>query len=1200
MLMTQRYLLLSIFCLIPLFVHSQTVEYVRNDGQWDAPFRYKASIATGDVFLSEKSMTVLLGHAANHDLVDEVKHGYIKGPVNLKFHSYRVHFEGALTPKITSSKEQSWYYNYMLGKDPSRWKSNIHPALGVDYTRLYEGIDMHISSEKGNVKYEFIVAPGADPSKIRLRYEGQDGLSISKGNLIIKTSIGDVQELKPYAYQYLENGKKEVACRYRIKNDILTYDLYEDYDATKPLIIDPTLVFSTFTGSTADNWGYTATYDAAGNFYGGGAVLFYPTSGGGAFPVSPGAFQATFGGGINDPNNNNDDTAGLGIACDVGVIKYNSTGTIKIYATYIGGSNNEVPHSMIVDANNNLIIAGKTHSRNFPVTNAGYDTSYNGNGDIFIVKLNPTGTALLGGTYLGGTDKDGSNFNASETIFGNLKYNYGDDARSEVLVDNAGNIYMAGSSHSTNFPLMNATQASNGGGQDGVVVKLNSTLSTLIWSTYLGGSNDDAGYVMALDNTQTHLYVGGGTMSNNFPTTGTTWRPAYQGGFSDGYIARYLNSGSYNLEKVCFIGTANMDQVYGVQVDLDNNVYAMGQSLGGQFPVSSGVYSNPNSSQFVIKLNTDLSTNIYSTVFGSGDPAHTNISPVAFLVDTCQNVYISGWGGNLAINTVPSTVGTTNGMPTTPATAIQNATDGFDFYFIVLSKNAQALLYGSYYGRSSTAARFGEHVDGGTSRFDKNGVVYQAICGGCGGTSGPALPTTPGSFSPVNGSVNCNLASLKIEFQLGAVVANSNASPTTRGCPPLTVQFQNTSTNAVSYLWIFGDNTANSTQPAPSHTFSNPGVYRVMLVATNPNACKPVDTSYVTITVDSARISNSYSVAVTDSCDPYRIAITNTSQYSTTPGSAAFTQFRWDFGDGNTATGFNPGSHSYASPGTYTITMTMTDTTACNSPSTVNKTITITSPKVAANFTVKDSLCEGIPITLTDNSSNATGLRWNLGNGDTSTAATVTRTYAAGTYTISLTSTNPNTCNKKDSISRTVTIFPVPDANFTFAPVIPIPNTPVTFTNTSKQATDYAWSFGDNSVSTEVNPTHLYRKSGKYNVCLAARNKQGCVDTVCKQVEADILTRAELPTAFSPNGDGNNDRFYVRGGGIEKSHLKIFNRWGQMVFESVDAPANQEAYGWDGTYKGKEQEMEVYAFVLEVTYIDGSTAQRKGNVTLIR
>jgi gliding motility-associated-like protein len=642
--------------------------------------------------------------------------------------------------------------------------------------------------------------------------------------------------------------------------------------------------------------------------------------------------------------------------------------------------------------------------------------------------------------------------------------------------------------------------------------------------------------------------------------------------------------------------------VYGVQVDLENSVYAMGQSLGGAFPVTTGVYSNPNSSQFIIKMDSMLSTNVYSTVFGSGNPNQTNISPVAFLVDTCQNVYISGWGGDLDIPSIPSSVGTTTGMPVTasaiPAGSVLSATtDGYDFYFMALSKNATSLLFGAFYGRSSTTAFHGEHVDGGTSRFDKQGVVYQAICGGCGGTTGPALPTTSGSYSPTNGSSNCNLASLKIAFQLGAPDAIANASPKTRGCPPLTVQFVNTSTNAISYQWNFRDGSPLDTAFQPKHTFNNPGTYNVQLVVYNPNACKVRDTTLVTIIVDSNRIKSDFNFAVTDSCGPFRAAFTNTSIYSALPGAQARTTFTWYFGDGATFSGANPGNHDYPSTGTYTVMLIMSDVDACNTPDTIKKIVTINSSRVAAIFNSPDSVCLRSGIVFTNLSTNATRFTWYFGDGDTSITSPVTHTYKGdGTYELKLVAYNPFTCNKTDTLKKTIRIKKLPTADFSHAPLIPESNKPVQFTNKSSNADIYSWNYGDGSPrSSEVNPSHLFRKTGTFLVCLRATSNEGCSDTVCKKVDADIHTALDLPTGFSPNGDGSNDILYVRGGGIEVMNLKIFNRWGEKVFESSSL-----GQGWDGTFKGKPQEVDAYAFVLTATFIDGSSATKKGNVTLLR
>ena len=1191
--MLQRYLLVFLCGILPLTAAAQSIEFVRNDGQWDGPFRYRAMTANGDAYLSASNFTYVIGEASNQMKKDEVKHG-LKKSATLRYHAYKVSFEGASDAAVISAaKEQSWYYNYYLGKDPSRWHSGIHPALALDYKALYPGVDMHLASQGGNLKYEFVLAPGTDPAVIKLRYEGVDGLSVKGKNLIVRTSIGEVQELKPVAFQYTDEGRKEVACYYKVRDGVVSYNLPDGYDASQPLVIDPVVVFATFSGSTADNWGFTATYDKGGNFYAGGTV---DNNG---FPVSIGAFQTTYQGGTV-----------AGIPGDIGIIKYNATGTTKIWASYLGGSGLDQPHSMIVDTGNNLIVAGRTFSNNYPTLSNAYDATYNGAADIVVTKFNSTGTGLLGSTYIGGSGDEGANIVADETTFGSLKYNYGDDARSEVIIDAASNVYVAASSSSSNFPVTaNAYQSSLGGMQDAVYFKLTPNLGSLTYSTYIGGSSDDAGYVLALDVAQTHVYVGGGTVSTNFTTSSFAsgaWKNSYQGGIADGFLARFNNFGAYALNKVSFIGTSNYDQVYGVQVDLENNVYAMGQSLGGIFPVTSGVYSNAGSTQFVIKMDSLLANNLVSTVYGSGSTTTTNISPVAFLVDTCQNIYISGWGGNIVTGistTAPASIGSTTGMPVTAATippgsVLKSTTDGFDFYFMALSKNMTALLFGAFYGRVSGTPLFGEHVDGGTSRFDRQGVIYQAICGGCGGSAGPALPMTSGSFSTTNGSSNCNIAALKIAFQLGVPDAVASASPKTRGCPPLTVKFGNASTNAVSYQWNFRDGSPIDTNFQPTHVFTTPGTYNVQLVVYNPNACKSRDTTIVQIVVDNNRIKSDFEFAVTDSCGPYRATFNNTSVISPLAGAAGRTTYTWYFGDGSSYAGPTPPLHDYPSTGVYTALLVMRDTAACNSPDTMKKIITINSSRVIAGFISPDSVCLKSGILFTNQSTNARSIRWDFGDGQTSSLTTpITIIYKmAGSYEIMLVANNPATCNKTDTLRKTVLIKKLPTADFLHAPIIPESNKPVQFTNKSTNADYYSWNFGDGSARSSIeSPSHLFRKTGTFLVCLKVSSNQGCADSICKKVEADIHTAIDIPTGFSPNGDGSNDVLFVRGGGIEFMNLRIFNRWGEKVFESTTLE-----YGWDGTYKGKPQEMDAYAYVLTATFIDGSSTIKKGNITLLR
>ncbi len=1193
--MRQRYLFLFLLILSSFVSKANpeynTIEYIENRGQWNGPFLYKASTSGSDVFVRNDGFTFLLSAPSNSYKIHEYKHGQLHEPQVLNYHAYKLTFENAIHANVTGNKFQTHYYNYFLGNDPSRWKSGIHPALAIDYQHLYPGIDMHLSSENGQMKYEFIVAPRTDPSQIKMKYEGQDDISIEDGNLVIHTSVGDVSELKPYVYQYINGVRTEVHCKYKLSGNTVYFSFPRGYDDSRILVIDPTVVFSRFTGSTADNWGFTATYDNQGNFYAGGFAHAF------GYPVTPGAFQMTFGGGSTLTNSKYE--------CDIAITKYNSNGTQNIYSTYIGGSDNEQPHSLIVDAGNNLIIAGRSYSGNYPTTASAFKDKNQGACDIVVTKLNSNGTALIGSTYVGGSSDDGINFDPDEFIFGGLKHNYGDDARSEVIVDKNANVYVAASTKSTNFPLVNASQGNNAGGQDAVVFKLNPNLTQMIWSTYLGGNSDDAAYVLALDKNESHVFVAGGTASLNFPTTGSTFKPNFQGGDADGYIVRYLNSGSYTRERITFIGQNNYDQCYGIQVDNDDNVYAMGQTLGGGFPIkvaptAPSIYSNPGSSQFIIKLDKDLANNIYSTVFGTGASSHIDISPVAFLVDTCQNVYISGWGGTLGITTNGSS---TTGLPTTPSNItppLSAQTDGSDFYFFVVSKNAISLQFAGFFGRSSTDPGKGEHVDGGTSRFDKNGRIYQAICGGCAGNSSIAsgpFPTTTGPAAPL--SNNCNLAALKIEFNLGAVDAEAKAEPNAVLCLGESILFSNSSSNATSFEWDFGDGSPVDNQKVPApHTYTSIGKYTVRMIAINPNACKVRDTVFLEISVDTTGIDAAFNVQKIDSCGPYTAKFVNNSKYGKTSATASFL---WDFGDGTTANVTTPGVHTYKDTGTYTITVVMTDTTACNSPDTISHTVHYSNKFVSSGFEAPDA-CERTEISFDNSSKNAVSYYWEFGDNDTSTMQNPQHMYdSAGHYTVKLFSINTETCNRIDSTIKVVNVKPTPMAEFAYSPIPSERNKETTFSNKSLGATaGYLWDFGDKTGSEETNPIHLYKRSGNYTVCLVAKNTEGCADTVCKPVEAIVQPLAELPSAFSPNGDGHNDIFYVRGAGVEKFNLKVYNRWGQLVFEVTDGQANDPKYGWDGTFKGTKQEMEAYAWVLSGTFTDETTFYKKGNVTLLR
>lgn len=1177
------YLFFLIFCspnLLRAHSGNTSIEFVENKGQWEGPFLYKAATPNSDIFIERNGFTYVIGESQNHLKIHEYKHGLRQDIPVLKYHAYKVVFEGAsMEAKLTGNKPQQHYYNYFLGNEPSKWQTGLHPYHAVDYKNIYNGIDMHLASEGGNLKYDLIVQPGTDAAIVRLKIEGANSLQLKDRNLLIHTGVGTAIEQKPYAYQLINGERKEIPCRYKLKGNVVTYSFPEGYDNTQLLVIDPQVVFSTFTGSTANNFGFTATYDDAGNFYAGGIVF------GAGYPFTTGFFQTTFAGGGNGDGNR--------MPYDIGISKFDPTGATMAYSTYLGGNNNETPHSMVVDRAGNLVVAGRTYSTNFPTQNA-YDNSHNDSADIFVTKFNAAGTALIGSTYIGGSGHDGVNINASwdRNRLGSLKKNYGDDARSEVIIDNANNVYVAAATHSADFPVVNGSGQK--AGQDGVVFKMNANLSTLIWSTYIGGASVDAAYVLTLDKDQSHVFVAGGTGSANLGV-GPVYQPAQQGDL-DGYIARFLNSGPYTLERFTYMGTAAYDQVYGLQVDIDDNVYAMGQT-NGNFPVINAAYSNAGANQFVLKIDRDLTAPIFSTVFGSVNAAEPNISPAAFLVDTCQNIYVSGWGGQTIIG-YPSTM---IGMPTllgTPNPAPLSAnTDDNDFYFIVLARNATALLFGAYYGANDAGS--GEHVDGGTSRFDKKGAIYQSICGGCQRGRTSTLPTTPNSWRPVNGAGNagCNLTALKIAFNFTAVAAEAVAAPDASVCLGESIQFQNSSTNASTYEWDFGDGSPVNTQPSPQYTYTRVGNFRVRMIAVNPNACKPRDTTFLDVTVDTNNMQAAFDITDLRACPPLTATFANRSRYSKTPGAAGFTRFIWDFGDNTSFTGANPPVHVYADTGRYTVTLTMIDSTSCTRSQTVSKEVSFSIESVKAGLELPPLVCTKKGVSFINTSQKATRYLWKFGDGDTSSAITPTHVYdTVGTFTVKLYAYNPSFCNGIDSASGTISVKAGPKAAFTHEPLIPETNIPVTFFNHSSGAVSYNWDFGDGRGSTDHTPRpYQYRRTGEYKACLVAKSSDGCTDTTCRLVATDVLPLADLPTAFTPNGDGNNDVLYVVGAGIEAMNLKIYNRWGEHVFES-----DKQTDGWDGTHKGKQQEMDTYAFVLNITFIDGTTLSKKGNVTLIR
>ncbi len=1227
---THQPIFFILLCLITLRAAAQqsNFDFIENKGQWNSHVTFMGDIGIGSFFLEKQGFTVLLNNTEDLKKIHNEGHGGGNGsggglidivkktagtsgnqrtataipapatgnPIVLHSHAYRVSFVGAASDvQIIPEKMQESYNNYFLGKDPAAWVGGCRIFKGVTYKNMYPGIDVRYYAENGTLKYDIVVSPGANTEDIVMKYEGADKLSIRNNQLYIKTSVGEASELAPYSYQFDKvNGKTDVNVRYEIINNNSVRFKIKAYAKNIPLIIDPTLIFSTFSGSRTDNWGFTATPGPDGSLFGAGIVQQN------GYPVTSGAIQSSPG----------------GATWDIGLTRFSADGSTRIYSTFLGGDGNDYPLSMISDAQANLVMMGRTYSSNFPK-----DTVGNlGSGDLFVAKLSADGKSIIGALRIGGGGLDAANIqdqrgnSNSPKKIRTLRF-YGADSRGEVILDGANNIYVATQTQSSDFPLVKPFQNKLAGAQDGVILKLNPSCNQIIFSSYLGGTGDDGVFVMDISPLTGNLYVAGTTSSTDFPgsTTGVK-QPAHNSDYADGFISEIANDGS-GIIRTTYLGTPSYDAIYGLKFDKLGYPYVMGITESDAWPVVNAAFSNPKSKQFICKLKPDLSDFVYSTVFGNGS-SMPNISPIAFLVDRCENVYVSGWGGFPFPNSqdVFGQSGVT-GMTITPG-AIKSVTDNMDFYFLVMRKDAASQLYGSFFGQGGVGASgFGEHVDGGTSRYDQQGVIYQAICANCEGNSygppNPPYPTTPGVVSPANGAGDrgCNLGVVKIAFNFAGVGAGVkayiNSTFDTSGCVPLTVQFRDTVRNASSYEWNFGDGSA--TVPTKNfsinHTYYQVGTYEVMLVGIDSTTCNIRDTVYIHVRVRNNEAYLNFTAAKLLPCQSLSYQFTNTSTLS--PTAAPFTNqsFVWDFGDGTPRVVSGPGAitHSFTAAGTYIVRLVLPDTSYCNSPDSLADTLRV-APLVKAQFETPAIGC--VPYTAVFNNTSLAGqsFLWDFGDGTIliNNSATVTHLYTTpGTFQVKLVATDTSTCNKIDSVTVSISMSIKPTASFTFSPVTPQENFPYTFTNTSSpDATHFKWLFGDGDTLATIsrgNIDHLYNTAGTFQVSLLAYNDAGCVDTAQASVVAIVVPRLDLPNAFTPQSNSINSVIYVRGFGIGKMKWRIYNRVGNLVFES-DSPS----VGWNGRYKGVIQPMDVYAYTLEVSFTDGTRATKKGDITLLR
>lgn len=594
----------------------------------------------------------------------------------------RLTFRGANAhPRIDGLDRLSGASNYFYGPNPSAWHLNVPAYARVAYRGLYPGVDLVLYGRQGRLEYDLVVAPHANPRVVQMSVDGAliERLD-ARGNVLLRVAGGELSQAVPRIYQDVRGSRRSIAGRFVLLGAQRVGFALGAYDRRYPLIIDPTLWYSTYLGGKNIDMATGIAVDAGGNAY----VTGLTTST--DFPTTTGAFSRTLTGYAN-----------------AFVTKLNATGSALVYSTYLGGTSAYLGGSgfsagsaIAVDGSGNAYVTGMA-TAGFPTTPGAYSTTSKGLLNAFVTKLGPNGNALLYSTYLGGSKTD---------------YGRG------IAVGPAGNAYVTGYTSSTDFPTKNALQSTSSGGYDAFITKLAADGTSLLYSTYLGGSGDDYGRGIAIDDAG-NAYVAGQTSSPNFPLAHAF--QASLGGSQDAFVAK-LNSSGNGLIFSTYLGGSGVDDGNAIAVGQAGNAFVTGQTSSIDFPLAHAWQSalRGRANAFVAKLATDGRSLAFSTYLGgSGADSGNGIT-----IDRNGAVYVTG----------------STSSPDFPLTnAIQASYGGSgDAFLSKVAADGSSLIQSTYLGGSS--------LDSGSAvAVDSELNAYVA-----GFTISTNFPTTTGAFSMTN------------------------------------------------------------------------------------------------------------------------------------------------------------------------------------------------------------------------------------------------------------------------------------------------------------------------------------------------------------------------------------------------------------------------------------------------------------------
>lgn len=623
--------------------------FIENRGQWDAQAQFLARAPGVDLWITDRGVvydfheTRVQGDPSQHP-TPKAQH-----PAPRRGHVVRMEFVGGAPSPVRGESPIEGLYNYFGATSAT----GVRRYAEARSERVYDGVEARWYFHEGKPRYDLIVAPGADPAKIAMRFEGADGVVAEGSTLKLRTSLGEVRQTRLFAYQRVGAGVRPVPCTFRAEGITARFDVGE-YDRTKPLVIDP-LLWSTVVGGSGIDRATAVAIGADRSPVVAGYT--YSTN----FPSTVGAYSIAHGGSI-----------------DAFVAKLAADGTNLVYASFLGGGVTDAAYAVALDSAGDPVVAGYTASANFPKTpSPSHDDTYKGNGDAFVAKLSANGSVLAYSHTLGGADTEYAQ---------------------SVAVDSLGSAVVAGYTQSADFKTTSGAfdQTYGGGDADAFVAKFAPDGSSLSYSSYLGGSKGDIANGVAVD-ALGNAFVTGYTDSSNFPSTSKAYDKSHAGGNAEVFLIKLAPNGA-SLEFGTFLGGAQEDVGQSVALDALGNPVVVGYASSTDFPTTAGAYDRTYNGGardgFVAKFSANGNSLLFSSYFGGASFDH--IKGVA--LDSAGNPLVAG-------------VSFSTDLPTSATAHDKTHNGGQDAFFAKFSADGAAVTYGSYLGSAGTDDALGIAVD---------------------------------------------------------------------------------------------------------------------------------------------------------------------------------------------------------------------------------------------------------------------------------------------------------------------------------------------------------------------------------------------------------------------------------------------------------------------------------------------------------